>query len=302
MTPAGNDYQTSAATPARLSNGQCAALACLLEVAAPKPGNVHRAADFEQMNFGDFLISAVGIVPAFDSAAAGTPLGETIESAVRATQLLVNKNTNLGTILLLAPLACVPLDRSLQMGLPEVLARLTTHDAQCVYKAIRHARPGGLGEVEQYDVAEDPPDDLIVAMRAAAERDLVARQYVNKFAEVFGLVVPQLLDGQRKGWSVSNTIVHAHVQLMSRFPDSLIARKCGQSVAADAARQAAFVLQSGAPGDEAYERALADLDFWLRADHNRRNPGTTADLIAAGLFVVLREGLLLPNMAEHVNK
>jgi triphosphoribosyl-dephospho-CoA synthase len=80
---------------------------------------------------------------------------------------------------------------------------------------------------------------------------------------------------------------------MSAFPDSLIARKCGAETAEHSAAWAGRVLDSGRPESEAYQEQLADLDFWLRTDGHRRNPGTTADLIAAGLFVALRDGLLL---------
>jgi triphosphoribosyl-dephospho-CoA synthase len=142
------------------------------------------------------------------------------------------------------------------------------------------------------DVAGAPPADLLSAMRAASTRDLVARQYVENFAQVLNLVVPWLYEGQRAGWRLTDSIVHAHVRLMSQFPDSLIARKCGPDVARRSADLAAAVLAAGRVGDENYERGLAELDFWLRSDGRRRNPGTTADLLAAGLFVVLREQMI----------
>jgi triphosphoribosyl-dephospho-CoA synthase len=72
----------------------------------------------------------------------------------------------------------------------------------------------------------------------------------------------------------------------------LIQRKCGPAVAKDASDRAAIVLATDEPGRAAYQQALSELDDWLRADGHRRNPGTTADLIAAGLFVLLREGRL----------
>jgi triphosphoribosyl-dephospho-CoA synthase len=88
------------------------------------------------------------------------------------------------------------------------------------------------------------------------------------------------------------TIVHVHLQTMHRHPDSLIARKCGQPAAVAAAARAGAVLASGPPESDEYQDALADLDFWLRSDGHRRNPGTTADLIAAGLFAALRDGII----------
>ncbi len=277
----------------RLSVGQCATLACLLEVAAPKPGNVHRGADFEDLSLGDFLASAVAIGPAMDRARM-EGVGPTVLEAVRATRALCRTNTNLGTVLLIAPLAAVPRDRPLEIGIWEVLGGLTPADAQNTYEAIRLAAPGGLGRVEEHDVAGPPPDDLLDAMRAAAGRDTVARQYVSSFADVLEKAVPWLIESIERGCTLPDAIVHLHVRLMADLPDSLIARKCGPELAERAAEMAATVLGAGSPGEEAYSAALAELDFWLRSDGHRRNPGTTADLVAAGLFAGLREGRFRP--------
>ena len=272
-----------------LSLGQCATLACLLEVAAPKPGNVNRGADFENLSFFDFAASAVAIGPALDSAI-GRPPGETVLAALRATRQLVATNTNLGTLLLLAPLAGVPRGEELATGIARIMAQLTPDDARNVYEAIRLAHPGAMGRVPQGDIAEAPPDDLLWAMQLAADRDLVARQYTNGFSEVLGFVAPGLVQGVADGFSLGQAIVHTQLRLMSEFPDSLIARKCGAACAQQSADRAAAVLAAGRAGSEAYQQALAEFDFWLRSDHHRRNPGTSADLIAAGLFVTLREG------------
>jgi len=273
----------------RFSIGQCATLACLLEVAAPKPGNVHRGADFEDLTLEDYLTSAVAIAPAMEEAV-DRPLGATILAAVEATRRAVGRNTNLGTVLLLAPLAKAPRSVSLERGVAAVLASCGPEDARDVYAAIRLAAPGGLGKVDQYDVAGPPPDDLLIAMRAAAGRDMVARQYVEDFRQVLGVAAPWLRDAMAQTRTLAEAIVHAFVRLLAEYPDSLIARKCGLATAEEAAARAARVLAAGSPGEEAYGRALADLDFWLRGDGHRRNPGTTADLIAAALFVGLRDG------------
>jgi triphosphoribosyl-dephospho-CoA synthase len=163
-----------------------------------------------------------------------------------------------------------------------------------VYQAIGLAEPGGMGEVEQMDVAAAPPDDLLAAMRAATDRDLVARQYVNDFDHVLNFVTASLVEGRQAGWRLTDSIIHTQMRLMSEFPDSLIARKCGTDVAHRSADLAARVLAAGRPGDESYLQILGDLDFWLRCDGNRRNPGTTADLIAAGLFAALRDSRIQP--------
>jgi triphosphoribosyl-dephospho-CoA synthase len=268
----------------------------LLEATAPKVGNVHPAAAFADMTYLDFVVSAVAIAPAMDAAAAGAPLGQTVLEAVRATRRLAPTNTNLGTILLLAPLAKVPGDRPLSVGIAEVLARLDADDARAVYEAIRLARPGGLGAAAQADVHGEAPADLVAAMRLAAERDLVARQYADNFAEVLDFVVPRLRQGREAGQPLLDVIVHVQLQTMLVFPDMLIARKCGEALARESAERAGEVLAAGSPGEGRYIAALAGFDAWLRADGHRRNPGTTADLIAAGLFAALREGMLDPRV------
>jgi triphosphoribosyl-dephospho-CoA synthase len=273
------------------SVGQCATLACFLEATAPKPGNVHRGADFDNLAYPDLIVSAIVIGPVMENAPRRR-LGETILDAVRATREAVATNTNLGTILLLAPLAAVPREQPLAHGIADVLSRLDADDARLVYQAIRLARPGGMGQVAEADLADEAPADLIAAMRLAADRDLVARQYANGFQEVLHNVVPAIKGGLDRGWGTSHAIVHAQLTIMSRYPDSLIARKCGIETAQRAADHAAQVLQAGTPIDEAFWQAVADLDFWLRSDGHRRNPGTTADLIAAGLFALLRDGIM----------
>lgn len=275
-----------------LSIGQCASLACLLEVTAPKPGNVHRGADFDDLTYFDFAAAAVAMGPVFDAAANGARLGETVLAAVRAMRSTVNGNTSLGTILLVAPLARVPRGEPLDAGVKRVLADLSPDDARQVYAAIRHAAPGGLGEVDEADVAGDAPPDLLYAMGLAAERDLVARQYINGFEQVLQSVVPWLAAGVAAKWSLADTIVRTQLELMHAFPDSLIARKSGLEVAQQSAARAGKTLEAGLPGDEDYYRAIADFDFWLRSDQRRRNPGTSADLVAAGLFAGFRDGII----------
>ncbi len=274
-----------------LGIGQCATLACFLEATAPKPGNVHRGVDFEDLTYPDLITSAIVIGPVMENAYQRR-LGETILDAVRAMRDAVGTNANLGTILLLVPLATVPRERPLADGVADVLGGLDAEDSRLIYEAIRMARPGGMGQVDEADIAGEAPAYLLAAMGLAAERDLVARQYANGFHEVLHDVVPAIKRGLDRGWGTSGTIVLAQLTIMSRYPDSLIARKCGLETAQRAADHAAEVLRSGTPDDDAFWQAAADLDFWLRSDGHRRNPGTTADLIAAGLFALLRDGIM----------
>ncbi len=276
-----------------LTNGDCFTLATIMEATAPKPGNIHRGADFEDASYPDFIVAAALVGPILDSAVQLT-LGQTVLDAVIATRAAVQTNTNLGTVLLIAPLAKVPRTLPLASNIEAVLANLTPQDARDIYEAIRLAQPGGLGRVATADIADEPPADLLAAMRLAADRDMVARQYATNYQDVFQFVVPAIERAIASGLSLPWTIVHVHVQLMAQFPDSLIARRRGEEIALQSAARAQAVLDAGPPGDDAYDRGLAELDFWLRADGHARNPGTTADLVAAGLFVALREDIIKP--------
>jgi triphosphoribosyl-dephospho-CoA synthase len=279
--------------PCPLTTSECVTLACLLEVTAPKPGNVHRGADFDDLTFADFLVSGVTIGPIL-AQAAEIGVGPAMLAAVQATRRLVQTNSNLGMILLLGPLAAVPRERPLREGVKSVLDNLSGLDSAAIWQAINAAKPGGMGRSEQHDVAGPAPDRILDAMKLAADRDLVAAQYASGFAHVFNYVVPWLVEERQRCNSLLDAIVRTQLRLLAQFPDTLIARKAGRETAEKAALLARQVLEAGSLDDENYHAALADFDFWLRSDGRRRNPGTTADLIAAGLFVVLREELIEP--------
>jgi triphosphoribosyl-dephospho-CoA synthase len=274
-----------------LSIGLCAQAACILEVTARKPGNVHRFCDFDDVTYLDFLLSAAAIAPVLETAPRRR-VGETVLEAVRATRQVTKTNTNLGIVLLLAPLAAVPPEEELTAGVRRVLQTLDVEDARLVYRAIRLAAPGGLGETAEQDVRSEPTEGLRQVMSLAAGRDLVARQYASGFREVLEEGVPALRRGLVQTASREDAIIFCHLHLMAAHPDSLIARKCGLIAAAEAGRRAGRVLEEGWPHTAAGRTALAELDGWLRAEGRRRNPGTTADLVTACLFVALRAGII----------
>ncbi len=273
-------------------------LACLWEATAPKPGNVHPHAAFNDVCYADYLASAIAIGPAMDNATTQN-LGTTILESVAATRNMVGRNTNLGTILLLAPLASVPRTLSLQEGVADVLRATDQEDAAQLYEAIRTARPGGIGTAEKMDIYQTPPGDLCAAMREAADRDCVAQQYAENFAPLFEQIVPNLRTAIEAGMTLADAIVHVHLQTLHAFPDSLIARKCGITVAEEASRRAGEVLAAGPQPSAAYQQALQMLDRYLRDERHQRNPGTTADLLAAGLFTLLRDGIIEDAQAFH---
>ena len=270
--------------------GTAAQLACLLEVSAPKPGNVSPERHFHDTRYEDFLASAVAIGPAL-SAAGERPLGITVREAMAATARWTSSNTNLGIVLLLAPLARAACRRggSLRERVSRVLAETTILDAAQVYQAIRQAQPGGLGQAPKEDVAARPSVTLREAMAFAAERDTVAAEYVTDFALTFETGAPALREARAGGLSWSDAAVEAYLRLLATVPDTHIARKLGAPAAQEVSRRASEVLQAGGVRSAPGRDAVARFDAELRDPRNTRNPGTTADLTCAALFVVILE-------------
>jgi triphosphoribosyl-dephospho-CoA synthase len=274
------DGQAAPARPARATvRGVAAAaqLACVLEVSAEKPGNITPSHDFHDTTYEDMLRSAIAIGP--ELARAGERgVGETVLAAVRASRGAAN--TNLGIVLLLAPLAKAAL-----AGMPPAatLRTLDVADARAVYSAIRLAGAGGLQERVEHDVRDEPVIGLREAMAGAAERDSIASEYATGYAITFGIGVPALVAALER-LPVRDAIVELHLRLLAEVPDTLIERKRG--------RDAAERVSAGAREVLAGRRALADFDASLREPGNALNPGTTADLVTATLFVALLEGKL----------
>jgi len=271
---------------------QAAQIACLIEVSASKPGNVSRLYDFHDMRMEDFLLSAAAIGPAIRQAGQAS-VGETVLRAIQDTKRLVRANTNLGIVLLLAPLARAALmpgaGGMLRERLSDVLAGLTVEDARLTYRAIRLASPGGLGRVDRGDVSGEPDVTLRQAMALAADRDSVAREYVTDYAITFQQTVPVLRDCLHTCSSLTDATVQTALTLLTRVPDTLIIRKLGRDKACEVSRQAEEVLRQGGVLTERGRAALAHLDASLRDVSNRLNPGTTADLVTTALFVLLLE-------------
>jgi RimK family alpha-L-glutamate ligase len=260
-------------------------LACLWEATARKAGNVHPEASFADLTYRDFLLSAAVAAPEL-ALAPTRPLGETILAAITATRQVVGSNTNLGIVLLLAPLAKAT--GELRAGVASVLRNSTVADSARIFEAIRRSSPGGLGKADRHDVRDAPTLPIPEIMKFAADRDTIARQYASDFADLFDVGVPGLLEGMARYHRLEPAIRHAQLVWMSRFPDSLIARKLGIETATEAGRRATAVLTDGGVNSIEYQ----EFDALLREEGHARNPGTTADLICASLYVALRQGAI----------
>ena len=269
-----------------------AQLACVLEASAEKPGNITPHHDFADTSYEDMLRSAIAIGPEIGRAGE-RGVGATVLEAVRATRRVAGANTNLGIALLLAPLArAALLGGPLRERADEVLRALTLDDARAAYEAIRTAGAGGLEEPVEHDVRAAPAVALREAMAAAAGRDAIAAEYVTGYAVSFELGLPALRRALGDGLRPRDAVVELCLRLLAAVPDSLIARKRGREAADRVSSGAARVLAAGGVRSDAGRTALASFDASLREDGNALNPGTTADLVTAVLFVGLLEGLL----------
>ena len=277
-----------------------AQLACLLEASAPKPGNVSPGRHFADLRYEDFLAAAVAIADPL-AGAGERSVGATIRLAIERTARWTRTNANLGMVLLLVPLARAAVRHGarppsahppsgLRDEVRRVLAETTVDDARDVYAAIRCASPGGLGRVEEEDVAGEPTTTLVEAMRLAAERDSIAREYATAFATTFDAGAPALLRARTDGLTWDDAVVETFLTLLAQTADTHVARRGGPGLAAELSRRARDVLGAGGVRSAAGRDAIAAMDRALRDERHLANPGTTADLTAAAIFVGLLAG------------
>jgi triphosphoribosyl-dephospho-CoA synthase len=272
--------------------GRAAQLACVLEASAEKPGNITPSHDFGDTSYEDMLRSGIALGPEIGRAGE-RGVGETVLAAVRASREVAGANTNLGIALLLAPLGRAALvGEPLRERLRDVLAALTIDDARHAYAAIRLAGAGGLDEPVEHDVRDEPRVTLREAMAAAAQRDAIASEYVTDYAVTFEVGLPALADALGDGLRPRDAIVELALRVLATVPDTLISRKRGADAAGRVAAAARQVLAAGGVRSARGRNALAGFDASLRREGNALNPGTTADLVTAVLFVALLEGPL----------
>jgi triphosphoribosyl-dephospho-CoA synthase len=266
-------------------------LACLLEVSAAKPGNITPAHDFSDTTYTDMVRSALALGPVFSSERArARGVGQLIADGVDATARVAGTNTNLGIVLMFAPLVRAEATRkaneTLRAASERTLAALDRDAAAAAFAAIARANPGGLGEAPDHDVRAPAQVTLREAMAAAADRDSIASEYATGYAIVFDTALPALTEELRAGAATLDAIVSLYMRLLASRPDTLIVRKGGMAAARRVSEGAAAVLDGAL--------SLAEFDSSLRGPDHRLNPGTTADLVAATLLAGLLSGTTLP--------
>jgi triphosphoribosyl-dephospho-CoA synthase len=258
--------------------------ACLAELDAPKPGNVHRFAPGHRMEVADFVRSAEA--SAAPIAARGARVGSRIREAVDATLKAVGQNTNLGIILLCAPLAAAAeaQEVALRVALAKALDGLNRTDAEDVFAAIAAANPGGLGRAPRHDVNAPAAVTLREAMAEAADRDRIARQYVTAYEDIFSLGLPALAAARRRYVDSRWSTLAVYLTFLAEIADTHIARKFDAATAESVRREAvdwrdAF---ASARDPEGIADSLLGWDATLKS--GGINPGTGADLTVTTLF------------------
>lgn len=269
-------------------------VACVTDIEALKPGNVGLHSAGHRMAYRDFIRSAD--LCAGPICAPGVSLGKRVLNAINATRSGISHNTNLGIVLLCAPLIQAAYRRqdkqSLHDALAEVLATTTVDDAVNVYEAIRLSGAGNLGMVVAADIADIPSVTLCRAMCFARNQDMIARQYVTDYADIFDFALPCLLEFQTR-WGYNNwPVTGVFLALLARYPDSLVARKFGVDKA-EQVRHDAELLYCGFSGSqepEVFRERLLAMDEGFKKDG--LNPGTTADFVVATVLVASMESKL----------
>lgn len=260
--------------------------ACMGELQALKPGNVHVFADGHGMTIEDFIKSAdVTAAPVANDALS---VGERILEGVRATQHAVGQNTNLGLLLLCVPLIAAAMQQqpmqTLQESLNEVLESLTVTDAVAVANAIVLAAPAGLGKAKLGDVHEVHQMTLLEMMKLAQFRDRIAWNYANQFTDVIWFGVNRYRDAITRWDNPAWAATALYLGFLSGQPDTHIVRKYGDAVARSVMQEAAeYELkywQTDNP--KLIQKSLLDWDKSLKL--RAINPGTSADLVVASLL------------------
>lgn len=261
----------------------------ITEVNALKPGNVSRYAGGHDMSVADFERSAELVSPVLCDASLS--VGERILRSVRLTMSEVGCNTNLGMLLLFAPIvraaetAADSTPETLRPALEKTLQEMDVSEASRVFEAILCAGPGGLGHSEKFDVHLPPACSVLEAMEAARERDFIAKQYVTGFFDIFSTGLPCIKEFNKRWNRVEWATVGCYLTFLSGFPDSHVLRKHGQAVANQTLKRAQSVAETFKKNENPDNARHALLEFDRELKNSGINPGTSADLTAASVLV-----------------
>ncbi len=304
-----------------LSISQCLELGILLEASAHKPGNVSVVTDFDNTRYEHFLASAVASRSTFQHAAErGLEISEgAIQFCDAGIGGIINDcvseidawqhggNTLLGTVLLLSPIAVAAgiawkrheVDlHEIRRKLQALIMSTTPEDAANVYRAIAVAKPSGLGKTPKLDI-NDPRSiskilnertSLYKVFKIAEKYDRICSEWVNNYPITFEVAYPSLKEQLDSSVDINTATIRAFLEVLAAYPDTFIARKTDETTAARVSETAKEILDLGWPQTKAAQRSLQEFDRELRKSSNLLNPGTTADIIAASLSLIVLEG------------
>ncbi|MCG8325796.1 MAG: triphosphoribosyl-dephospho-CoA synthase [Thiotrichales bacterium] len=256
------------------------------DIGALKPGNVGRHGIGHGMSVEDFIQSAELCTPILCQAQ--LTVGEKIFNSVMATQDQVGCNTNLGLILLFAPLVTAAQhygdSSDPRAAVSAQLACIDVEDTARIFRAIALANPGGLGQSPQYDVHLPPDVTIITAMMAARDRDRIAYQYVSQYDDIFGPGLEQITAKLRQWNSMEWAVTACYLNFLSTLIDSHVLRKSGADVAEQLRIKAQRIMQRFESCEQP-EHMSGEL---LAFDHELKsagiNPGTSADLAVTSVL------------------
>lgn len=265
--------------------------ACIQDIRAFKPGNVSIGFPMHDMDANDFIRSAHAIAAPITES--GASIGQRIEFSIQATQRVVSCNTNLGIVLLFAPILCA-LERlgenitseTLQQALHAVLADSTLEDAKACYRAIRQAAPGGLGHSKDQDVQAEPSLNLLEVMRLAANWDQIGQEYVQDYAGVLSQGVAMLMQSKDQGEAELWAMTRCYLHFVAQYPDSHVSRRHGLQVAQTIQDEALDLLKQWENCCDASIIWPHLLEIHERWRQNKINPGTSADLVVTSILMM----------------
>lgn len=269
-----------------------AQLALLLEVSStPKPGNVDRQREYPDLRFEHFVAGAVGARGGLSALAdPAVPLGEAFEEAIAGMSQQRGGNTQFGAVLLLAPLVRGAVrSGTLLEAATEAVEDTTVDDAVGFYAAFEHVDvsvPDEPGAVDLPDVrrgrdaaAELRAADLTLAdvMDASADRDGIAVEWTTGFPRTVE-TADRIAAAEGP---VSDRAARVYLELLASEPDTFVVTQHDRETAVEVRDRAAGVLD-GEEDVRAFAEDLVACGI---------NPGTTADIVAGGLFCALESGL-----------
>ena len=299
---------------------QCLQLAVLLEASAHKPGNISVVTNFEKTRYEHFLASAIAAGPSFEfSAERGVAISEGKIDVTQAEIGLLTKNcvndinawqyggnTLLGAVILLMPMAAAAgmihpnrnfSNSSLRRNLKLITESTTPEDAVNMYKAIKTAKPNGLGKAPDLDINDPTSTKRIIHEHIslykifiiAEKYDNICSEWINNYPITFNVAYPTLKQQLQTHENIDQAIIYTFLKVLAEHPDTLIARKTSSEKAQQISNAAAEILKNSSEKTDAAKK-LKKLDRQLRKSSNLLNPGTTADIIAAALALAVLNG------------